>query len=485
MLASLNETSHYLLVTELTHPANGALIQAAGGVVSRLSGQGLEVMLVHRKRYGGDWTLPKGKLKEGESFEQAAAREVEEETGCKCTVREFLGAVAYPVNHVSKVVAFFRMELIEQGSREDDHEVTASEWVPIADAYQRLTYSEERALLLKAEPKCREFIPIAAILDDHTNGTSPSLWGRRSRDRLRREVEAFRVELEFLEQRSKRSNLAWSKAAREQLENVRRFFYTEKEAEGGWHCLNLAKRHAVFGLDEAELSLQAAILLEEADKLSSWRRDALKRVLSQHSNDAGKKASSKPESNSEKKSSDTADDESKKRVGVSPGAVTAAQVALAMEIRDEFGENQYHKIWLTVDQLKFIVIIGAAALALFLSLIAYRPFAPNLDDWGLQVTVAVALFGIMGAAFSAAQAMITGTDGSKIPERMTNHLVTLARTLAGAVAGLAGYAFYKSKILQITLGDNSVSTSLAIAFIFGYAGERLISKVAGTIGANK
>jgi 8-oxo-dGTP diphosphatase len=474
-----------LVVTELIQPANSALIQAAGGIVTRRSGNEVEVMLVHRNRYGGDWTLPKGKLKEGETFEQAAAREVEEETGCKCTVREFLGAVAYPVDHVPKIVVFFRHVLVEQGSREDDHEVVASEWVPIADAYQRLTYAEERALLLKCEPKCRELTPIAAILDGHTNGTRPSLWGRRSRDRLRREVEAFRVELEFLEQRSNTSDLAWSKAAREQLENVRRFFHAEKEAEGGWHCLNLARRHAVFGLDEAELSLQAAILLEEADKLSSWRRDALKRILSQRGNDLGKKALPKLESDSEKKASDTLGDGSKKRIDISAGAVTAAQVALAMELRDEFGENQYHKIWLTVDQLKFIVIIGAVALALFLSLIAYRPFGPNLDDWGLQVTVAVALFGIMGAAFSAAQAMITGTDGSKIPERMTNHLVTLARTLAGAVAGLAGYAFYKSKILQISLGDNSMSTSLAIAFIFGYTGERLISKVAGTIGANK
>lgn len=458
---------------ETDQPTNTELIQAAGGVLTRFSGNEVEVMLVHRNRYGGDWTLPKGKLKEGETFEQAAAREVQEETGCKCNVGEFVGAVAYPVNHVPKVVVFFRMELIEEGTRKDDHEIQATEWVPVAEAYQRMTYLEERALLLRVEPKCREFVPIGAIFDDHTKGVRPSLWGRRNRDRLRREVEAFRVELEFLEQRSKASDLTWSRAAREQLGNIRRFFYEEKEAEGGWHCLNLARRHAVFGLEQPELSLQAAVLLEEAGKLSSWREEAVRKVLLARDKDSGKKAS------------DTPEDGSKKGAIASASAITPAQVALAMEIRDGFGENQYHKIWLTLDQLKFIVWIGGVALGLFLLLIALRPFGPNPEEWGLETTIAVSLLGIMGAAFSAAQAMISGSDGSKIPERMTNHLVTLARTLAGAVAGLAGYAFYKSKILQVTLGDDRVSTFLAIAFIFGYAGEKLISKVAGTIAGNK
>jgi hypothetical protein len=345
-----------------------------------------------------------------------------------------------------------------------------------------MTYSEERALLAKAELKGREFVPIGAVLDDHRKGVRPSLWGRRSRDRLRREVEAFRVELEFLEQRSKASDLSWSKAAREQLQNVQRFFYEEEEAEGGWHCLNLARRHAVFGLEPDELSLQAAVLLEEADKLSSWREKAVRKVLLAQDKNSGKKALS--ENDTRKKAADAPDAAAMKDATVS-GAITPAQVALAMEIRDGFGENQYHKIWLTLDQLKFIVVIGGVALGLFLALIAFRPLGPTPDEWGLETTFAVSLLGIMGAAFSAAQAMISGSDGSKIPERMTNHLVTLARTLAGAVAGLAGYAFYKSQILQITVGKDSVSTLLAIAFIFGYAGEKLISKVADTIAGNK
>ena len=51
-------------------------VDAAGGVVERDG----RVLLVHRPRYD-DWTFPKGKLDPGESFEDAALREVEEETG--------------------------------------------------------------------------------------------------------------------------------------------------------------------------------------------------------------------------------------------------------------------------------------------------------------------------------------------------------------------------------------------------------------------
>ena len=55
-------------------------MRAAGGVVVRRRGDTVEVLLVHRPRYD-DWTLPKGKVDPGETDEQAARREVLEETG--------------------------------------------------------------------------------------------------------------------------------------------------------------------------------------------------------------------------------------------------------------------------------------------------------------------------------------------------------------------------------------------------------------------
>lgn len=61
------------------------VIEAAGGVVSNKDG---EILFIHRI---GRWDLPKGKIEKGESLEQAALREIEEETGLKeLILEEFL-----------------------------------------------------------------------------------------------------------------------------------------------------------------------------------------------------------------------------------------------------------------------------------------------------------------------------------------------------------------------------------------------------------
>ena len=60
-----------------------AEIKAAGGVVCRRGAGGIEVAVVHRPRRD-DWSLPKGKLDPGESWEAAALREVHEEIGLRC-----------------------------------------------------------------------------------------------------------------------------------------------------------------------------------------------------------------------------------------------------------------------------------------------------------------------------------------------------------------------------------------------------------------
>ena len=60
-----------------------SIVRAAGGVPARSGDSGLEVLVVHRPAYG-DWTFPKGKCERGESDEDCARREVEEETGLVC-----------------------------------------------------------------------------------------------------------------------------------------------------------------------------------------------------------------------------------------------------------------------------------------------------------------------------------------------------------------------------------------------------------------
>ena len=127
-----------------------AEVLAAGGLVWRRSGAGaLEVAVVHRPRYD-DWSLPKGKLDEGEDFEQAALREVEEETGLRCTLGRTLGDTSYTDRKDRpKLVRYFEMQP-ESGEFEPNDEVDELRWLALGEARGLLTYDFDRELVDKA-----------------------------------------------------------------------------------------------------------------------------------------------------------------------------------------------------------------------------------------------------------------------------------------------------------------------------------------------
>ena len=118
----------------------GLLVRAAGGVIVRDG----SVLLVHRPKYD-DWSLPKGKLEGDESWEQAALREVEEETGLRCTVGEEIGRTHYVVLQGPKEVRYFRMTC--DGEPRAQNEVDAVRWVALDDARALLTHARDQALL--------------------------------------------------------------------------------------------------------------------------------------------------------------------------------------------------------------------------------------------------------------------------------------------------------------------------------------------------
>jgi len=128
------------------------LIRAAGGLVWRDSPRGKLLAVVHRKRYGSDWTLPKGKLKKKETWLDAAQREVEEETACRVQVDGFAGVVGYTVDGKPKVVRFWNMSVIGEPGKQTDTEVDQVAWLPVAEACARLTYPLERAFVESAQP---------------------------------------------------------------------------------------------------------------------------------------------------------------------------------------------------------------------------------------------------------------------------------------------------------------------------------------------
>jgi 8-oxo-dGTP diphosphatase len=123
-------------------------IHAAGGVVMR-DGQ---VAVVHRPRYD-DWTLPKGKLDSGESFEEAALREVEEETGLRGILVRELPATMYDAGGRPKVVRYWLMEVEHEGSFVPNDETDQLRWVTPGEALRLLTYDRDRDLVRSLGPQ--------------------------------------------------------------------------------------------------------------------------------------------------------------------------------------------------------------------------------------------------------------------------------------------------------------------------------------------
>jgi 8-oxo-dGTP diphosphatase len=123
------------------------LVLAAGGVVwRRVDGGAIEVVLIHRARYD-DWSLPKGKLDPGETDEQAALREVQEETCVIGRLGPELPTTTYlDRSGKTKRVRYWAMT-VASGAPSGDHEVDRAEWVPIDRALDRLSYGRDAEVL--------------------------------------------------------------------------------------------------------------------------------------------------------------------------------------------------------------------------------------------------------------------------------------------------------------------------------------------------
>lgn len=121
-------------------------IRAAGGVVWRDHGGTVEVAVIHRDRYG-DWTIPKGKLHNGESELAAAVREVGEETGAQVAVTRRLPRQHYTVDgNTPKTVGFWAMRYLS-GTFTPGDEVDDLAWLDVSSARERVSYPADRAVL--------------------------------------------------------------------------------------------------------------------------------------------------------------------------------------------------------------------------------------------------------------------------------------------------------------------------------------------------
>jgi 8-oxo-dGTP diphosphatase len=123
------------------------VVRAAGGLVTRVADDSLEVLVVHRPKHS-DWSFPKGHLHPGETDVDGALREVEEETGIAAEALEELAEVSYVVDGSPKAVRYWVMRPIDDRLPFDpDDEVDEVRWVPIDEAASLLTHALDRALL--------------------------------------------------------------------------------------------------------------------------------------------------------------------------------------------------------------------------------------------------------------------------------------------------------------------------------------------------
>jgi 8-oxo-dGTP diphosphatase len=139
-------------LSENSGEGDEAEIKAAGGVVVRERDGVKQIAVIHRPRHR-DWSLPKGKLDKGESFEEAAVREVEEETGLRCELGRELRPVTYNDRRGrSKVVRYWLMTPLDKAKAKfkPNSEVDELRWLELDDATDLLDYEHDRELVRKA-----------------------------------------------------------------------------------------------------------------------------------------------------------------------------------------------------------------------------------------------------------------------------------------------------------------------------------------------
>ena len=121
-------------------------VQAGGGLVYRKRKGGVEVLVVHRPSYA-DWSFPKGKRNPGEKLKETALREVEEETGYRCRLKDRAGQVRYPVGRSQvKEVSYWAMK-VESGRFRPNDEVDEVRWGEPDGARELLTWPRDVNLL--------------------------------------------------------------------------------------------------------------------------------------------------------------------------------------------------------------------------------------------------------------------------------------------------------------------------------------------------
>jgi 8-oxo-dGTP diphosphatase len=251
-----------------------AVVRAAGGLLWRAGrpgdgkkgGAGVRLAVIHRP-HRKDWSLPKGKLDDGETWEACALREVREETGCEGRLATFAGAMSYVPRNNPKIVLYWHMELTREGKLEAKFrgEIDEVAWLTPEEALARLDYEGERRIVQRFPEGLSP--PAAALAPAERDAALSADLATFRADLLRR--------VTVLGRDDHGSGLVPALdlvAAAEDAAAAGR-------AEEARLLLVAGRRMSLLSLQEPERSLRARLLLEQASQLAPARRRAIRKLL--------------------------------------------------------------------------------------------------------------------------------------------------------------------------------------------------------------